>query len=229
MTRKKTVTDAVIAANQRNSQNSTGPNSEEGKANSRRNAMQHSLTAKIVLPENEGDDSEFQRELERWCEYYQPEGVWEETLVRKITRLQRKDAILVALEERELAHLRAEMGEIDSVFDNNLKLPIDWVDLPIQRGWDCERVVVRATSTGGDTHSDATCGPSVNRGQLVPGYRSSKTALGNKCSRLEVEAVLGSTLDKILRYRAALSKEMYRAVEALRAAQEERRERAAGG
>src|SRR5271157_4474253 len=92
------------------------------------------VTAKTVAPANEGDDSEFQRELERWREYYQPEGVWEETLVRDIARLERKEAILGALEERELARLQAELGDIDSVFNNNLKLPIDWVDLPIQRG-----------------------------------------------------------------------------------------------
>jgi hypothetical protein len=47
----------------------------------------------------------------------------------------------------------------------------------------------------------------------------------NDGTRLEIQAELGSTLDKLRRYRTALVKERYRAMEALRVAQADRRER----
>ena len=43
-------TDAQIAANRLNAMHSTGPKTAEGKANSRRNALMHGLTANVVIP-----------------------------------------------------------------------------------------------------------------------------------------------------------------------------------
>lgn len=59
MKRTKTVTDAVIAANQDNAQESTGAKTERGKAASRFGAVKHGFTAKEPIPQN--DDSAFQR------------------------------------------------------------------------------------------------------------------------------------------------------------------------
>jgi hypothetical protein len=226
MTREKKVTDAVIAANQRNSQDSTGPKTARGKATSRLNALKHRLTATIDVPASSGDDSE-QPERQRWRNHYQPQGPWEEALVREIAALQKKLSRLETLENHEISKFEAQIHGVDSVFDSELKLPIEGIDLPIELGWSCERLIVRASSTEDETHLSGSRGPVLNQGQPVPGYQGTKGAHGNDGRRLEIQAELGLRLDQILRYRAALRKDLYRAVEALRAAQEDRRERGA--
>ncbi len=49
MKQKKTVTDAVRAANQANAQSSTGPKTDRGKAHSRNNALRHGILARNVV------------------------------------------------------------------------------------------------------------------------------------------------------------------------------------
>ncbi len=108
-----------------------------------------------------------------------------------------------------------------------LALPIEGMDLPIQQGWECERLIVRATSTKDDNRTNGLRGPTMFQGQPRPGCQSSSASHGTSGSHLEVQAFLGSTLDRIIRYRKDVDKQLYRAVEALRAAQTDRRERAA--
>jgi hypothetical protein len=43
-------------------------------------------------------------------------------------------------------------------------------------------------------------------------------------SHIELEAVLGNSLDRITRYQSLLKKDFYRAIDALRAVQKEKRE-----
>jgi len=225
MNTKKTATDAVIAANQRNSQKSPGPVTDQGKAASRLNALKHGFTAKTVIPDKDGDDTEYQHALTTWRNYFKPHGAWEEALVREIACLQRKDSTLETLENRELSNFAVQLGGVEGVFDTDLKLPIDGLDLPIQRGWECDRIIVRATAGKDDTLGSGQRGPGFNQGQPVPGCQVFNAAHGNTGRHIEVQAVLGSTLNRILRYRAAVKKDLYRAIEALRAAQAERRAR----
>ena len=46
-----------------------------------------------------------------------------------------------------------------------------------------------------------------------------------EAGHLEVEAVLGSSLEKMTRYQSALKRDLYRAIEMLRTLQAEKRER----
>jgi hypothetical protein len=65
--------EARLAANRLNALKSTGPRSEEGKAQSRQNALKHGLTAKqLVLPTE--DAAAFEDRRQEWLEAYQPEG-----------------------------------------------------------------------------------------------------------------------------------------------------------
>ncbi len=115
MKRKKTVTDAVITANQENTQKSLRPKTERGKAASRFNAVKHAFTAKEDIPQN--DDSAFKHDLKRWRHYYQPHGMWENSLVRYITSLQRKRTRLEKLEDEEFARFQGQVGDVGRVFD----------------------------------------------------------------------------------------------------------------
>jgi hypothetical protein len=51
---KKTVTPLKLQANQENSKKSTGPNTATGKANVRRNALKHGLTARRLMFASDG-------------------------------------------------------------------------------------------------------------------------------------------------------------------------------
>ncbi len=72
-TLKTPVSEARLAANRRNAQKSTGPRSDEGKAQSRLNALKHGMTAKVVVLPTE-DAEEFERRRREWHEAYQTEG-----------------------------------------------------------------------------------------------------------------------------------------------------------
>jgi hypothetical protein len=76
-----------LEANRRNAQLSTGPNTEQGKAHSRRNALKHGvLAATLLVSKGLGaeDSSEFDELLKGLHEDIMPVGVLEEMLVEKI-------------------------------------------------------------------------------------------------------------------------------------------------
>ncbi len=76
-------TQSQIDANRRNAQKSTGPNTPEGRAAVRHNALKHGLTAQLLLPSKEE-----QIELDRLCEAFetefQPVGPTEESLLENL-------------------------------------------------------------------------------------------------------------------------------------------------
>lgn len=70
-------------ANQCNSQNSTGPQTEEGKTAVKLNALKHGLTAEThCLPRE--DPAAFEKLHQDYIEYYQPVGREETELVERI-------------------------------------------------------------------------------------------------------------------------------------------------
>jgi len=76
-------TAAQIAANQKNSQLSTGPNSEAGKAKSSLNAVKSGLTGRTVLLP--GDEAAlYQAHLSSFIEHYSPVGDDERSLVQSL-------------------------------------------------------------------------------------------------------------------------------------------------
>jgi hypothetical protein len=70
-----------IEANRRNAMRSTGPKSESGKANSRRNALKHGFSAEVLVPE-EGRAA-FESAMARWTREAGPDNVVEEHLIRR--------------------------------------------------------------------------------------------------------------------------------------------------
>ena len=86
--------------NRANSQNSTGPRTEAGKARSAMNALKHGLTAKAILLPNE-DPEAYQRHIDTFMNEYKPANPAELTQVTNLANmswlLQRVDRLELAL------------------------------------------------------------------------------------------------------------------------------------
>jgi len=100
-------TESQFNANRQNAQHSTGPRTEEGKENSRFNAMKHGIDARSMIIPGE-DPAEREALSQALAEQYQPQNVDEafkvETLVelvwtiRRLERFENKMLAIVAAE-----------------------------------------------------------------------------------------------------------------------------------
>jgi hypothetical protein len=224
MHHKKTVTDAVRAANRANSKFSPGPTTKEGKSHSSRNAVRHGILARKVVLDTHRQRAEF-RELLQDCDTeFRPKGLCEKFFVEEIATLFWKLGITEFLEVRELLRRQDLSDNVASILHNNPELPIIGDDLPLNRGWDCERMVVRGTAGTDQHNSTAMSGPALIQNQLVPTIKSSQSSGHQKVDHIEIEAVMGRALENITRYQAKLKRALYHAIEALRKRQAERRE-----
>jgi hypothetical protein len=223
MTTKRTVTEKVISANKERAKKSTGPASEVGRNNSKGNALKTGATAEVLLPKQDLNSAQQPTEG-RWREDYQPKGVWEEKLVRDLEFLDRKDAILEKIEQQQISKLEDETGDVFGIFSADLKLPVDGMDLPVQQRWVCERLTVRATATDDGISGSAARQQLFRQGIPVPGFQSANASKNNGSS-LEIQAELISEMNLVQRYRAAIPRQRFKLVDALHAAQAERRQR----
>jgi hypothetical protein len=165
------------------------------------------------------------RKLFKYCnDDFGPKGLLEQFLVEDIATLLWKLQISVSVEMRELSLRQNVSDDVDSIFHGELNLPISEEELPLHGGWDCERIVVRAVAGNDVSNSSASRGPAVVQGQVVNAFQNSGNNTSQQVGHLEVEAVLGNALEKMTRYQSALRRDLYRAIEMLRAVQKERRE-----
>jgi hypothetical protein len=104
--------------------------------------------------------------------------------VEEITILSRNLQIVEGLVSRELAFRRSVRGRVDGVFHRELKLPISAWDLPLGRGWDCERIVVRAVAGKDESNYSASRAPGVLQNQLTSGFRTRENAILRKLATL---------------------------------------------
>ncbi len=224
MKHKKNVSDAVRAANRANAQSSTGPRTERGKSHSSHNALRHGLLARKVEFDTDEQRTEFLELRQRCKTELHPKRLIEKFIVEEIAILLWKLGIVESLEVRELLRRQELPDNVGSIFHKDLELPISDYDLPLDRGWDCERMVVRAVAGKDERHSNAMCGPGVVQGQVIQALKSSQNSNHQEIDHLEIEAVMGSALENITRYQAKLKRDLYRAIETLRKMQAERRE-----
>ena len=84
---ERSSSQSKIDANRRNAKKSTGPKTEQGKANSRRNSLTHGLTAQSCLLIGE-DPQDLLDLLARLQAFYQPVGFAEEYLVERLAKNQ---------------------------------------------------------------------------------------------------------------------------------------------
>jgi hypothetical protein len=80
-------TAAQIAANIANAQHSTGPQSDEGRQRSSRNALKHGLTAKMALTPGE-DEEEYKEFCLGLLDEWNPDGALENAHVTELINIQ---------------------------------------------------------------------------------------------------------------------------------------------
>jgi hypothetical protein len=228
MTHKKHVTDAVRAANRSNCQHSTGPSSEQGKSHSSRNALRHGLLARKLEVEDDKERVALQKLRGRCESLFGPKHVIEKFFVEEIAMIIWKLGIAEGLEVRELLRRQELSDGVDGILGNHfgkdLELPIYDGELPLDRGWDCERLVVRGFAGKDQRHSRNTGGPGIVEGKAVPATKTSHNSDNQEGNQLVMEAALVSALESMTRYKAKLKRDLYRAIDMLRKIQSERRE-----
>ncbi len=104
--RKPPTSERKVQANRRNAVRSTGPKTERGKRTVARNAIKHGFLARqVVITAGDGEESleEFHDLVERLCEYYEPTGFVEESLVQTIATCWWRKARVIRAENGEYA------------------------------------------------------------------------------------------------------------------------------
>ena len=220
---KRKVTEAVLAANRCNAKSSTGPKTEQGKSNSRYNALRHGILSKRVVLNTDEERTEFQELLQSWNTDRAPEGLLEKLLVEETAIVSWRLQTLEGLITRELSLREGVRDQVDGVFYGKLKLPISEWDLPLDRGWDCERIFVRAVAGKDESASIGSRAPGVFQNVVLKAVQKSGNHTMQETGHLEVEAVLGSSFANITRYQSSLKNQLYKAIDTLRDVQAERR------
>jgi hypothetical protein len=216
---KKNVTDAVRAANQANAKFSTGPRTTTGKSQSSYNALKHGIVARKVVLDTDEQKVEFQELLQCCRTELGPTGLLENFFVEEIAVTFWKLGIVEGVEIQEILRRQESSDDVKGIFQEDLSISHE--DLPLDRGWDCERMVVRAVSDR--RGSDAMSKPGVLNGQVIDSVR--QTSDHRTLDQLQVEAVLLNTLETVTRYQAKLKRDLYRAINRLCEMQAKRRER----
>ncbi|MBZ5723303.1 MAG: hypothetical protein LAO03_23450 [Acidobacteriia bacterium] len=207
MKQKKTMTEGAIAANRRNATKSPGP---QNFAAVRDNAAKHCLLAKHMIFQSEQEKSEFDELMADLQDDHQPVGRTEWALVEEIAIILWKLAIANGWEMPELLNRRHAANAILRAVAENYhgeQLPLftqgDGAHSAARLGWDCQELVVRTGTRNSEQEDESRLGSKKGNIGLV-----------------QVEAKLTTSLDTILRYQAALKRDLYRAIAALREIQQ---------
>jgi hypothetical protein len=213
---KKTMTDKAIAANQNNGKNSNGPIDPIA---GNQHARKHGLQSKHLVFQSEEERQEFDELRNDLLDEYQPVGRTKLELVETVAVSFWDLAKANGGETQELTRRsQAPAAILKTLAENYVgeQLPLftepDGSRSAVQFGWDCQELVVRTGTRNSDEENEG---------------------IGNdrrgKVGHVQIEAKLNTSLDTILRYHAAKSRDLYRALGELRSIQRERREESAAG
>lgn len=190
--------------------------------------MRHGILAKKIAFQTDEERAEFHVLAEFCMAEFSPVGFLQEVLVEEIATNLWKMQIAVGFETRELFSRPNLRDRMRGVFHGEVELPIDAEAFPLDCGWDCDRVIVRATTDQGVDNSNASRGPAIVQNQIVRDYENTQRINSQNQGHLELEVVLGNALKNITRYQSGLKRDLYKAIETLRALQAEQRESESG-
>jgi len=211
---RKRVTEKVIAANRANAQESTGPGDC---TNVKNNAIKHGFRGRQLIFQNAEEEQQYAASLQELNEYYQPDGPIEGMLIEEISRCRWRLEDLNGWALQEITNRRqASQAILRGVAENydEQRLPLfttaSGSDSAAQLGWDCEQLIVRTGSKNFEREE-----PRSGMGNM------NKT---DTSGAVQIEVKLNTSMDSILRYEAALKRDLYRAIQTLRELQQQRLE-----
>jgi hypothetical protein len=209
---RKTVSEKVIRANRTNAQESTGPGDC---TNVKHNAIKHGFRSKQLIFQNAEEEQRYAALLEELEEYHQPDGPIEGMLIEEIGRCHWRLEDLNGWALQEITNRRqASQAILRGVAENydEERLPLfttaSGSDSAAQLGWDCEQLIVRTGSKN------------FEREELRS--RMEKMSKTDKSGAVQIEVKLNTSMDSILRYEAALKRDLYRAIRTLLEIQRQR-------
>jgi hypothetical protein len=239
-----------LAANQENARRSTGPQTPEGKARVRHNALKHGLLAKeVIVPvgDEQENRAEFDLLLNDLWQHYAPVGPVEKFLVEKIAtacwRLRRATRAEVgelglefaktvgsgvALAEM-VAKMQKEVEEADPNADFGIWLQIDGA-ATLRSGF-LEKRVLNLDIDKAAAYIN-TLGPAERKPWLLQALEKARQdhleherqeeAQAHR-QALRAQRSLPQIVDKILRYETTIDRQLYRAITELEKLQAARR------
>lgn len=101
-----------LAANRANSQLSSGPKTEEGKAKSSLNAVKTGLCGRTMLLADEEEAAAYREHIARFVQHWQPVGLREHTLVQSLADTQWRLESIPGLESGVYARGRLRYAEL---------------------------------------------------------------------------------------------------------------------
>jgi hypothetical protein len=253
--RKRPASERRIQANRRNALRSTGPKTTRGKRTVARNAIKHGLLAReVVITTGYGEENleEFHVLIGELCEYYEPIGVVEESLVQTIATSWWRKARVIRAENGEIRK-RLDTLAVDKAIRNsdkvNLDLALSAMDLGL---FSVDNRGDQKVSTTGRWSTLQAAQSDLRRhhsglaylSALLQGAKSEIASDGYMSEWLRkkifnvfcfwdylfAHACLYSfclpevdTTDKLLRYEAHLERQLYRAMDQLERLQRQRR------
>lgn len=211
MTIHKKMTDKALEANRINGGKGNGPTDP---SHSSQNARKLGLLSNKVVFQNDQERQEFDGLLSDLLEEYRPAGRTEVEMINKIAVDFWKLVVENGWEMRELAHRRlaaaAILRTLEEHYDGE-QLPLfserDGSHSAVQLGWDCQELVIRTGTRNSELESQGI----------------SKDRAGTE-GHVHIEARLTTSLDTMLRYHAAINRDLYNALAELRCIQREKRQ-----
>jgi hypothetical protein len=208
MKRKKTVTEKVLAANCKNSQKATGPNTAAGKAAAKYNAVKHGLLTKALLFENDEEKAEFQNFAAKLERDSKPGDILQEMLLEDIAvswwKLRTAQRLhLHALKSRRKTSAAVVSAFIEAAEENGdpLSSEAEHFRKTARWGWECQELILRA-----------------GKGKFMDENKDDgflKSSPGKRGS-IGYEAKLCNSAESFLRYEGVWKRDLYRAITALR-------------
>ncbi len=210
---KKTATAAVLAANERNAQKSTGPRSTSAKNAVKHNAIKHGLLTKTMIFASDEEKTEFENMLQELDRDFRPSGTMQRMLVEdiavswwKLHRIQRLQMEELRSRQKAAAAILETFAHASEEVDGILSERPENFNAAARFGWECREPVLRA---GGAKSEEE---------------KGSGNDAAEKRGRITFEAKLGNSAETILRYESAWKKNLYRAIATLQELRVDRRQ-----
>jgi hypothetical protein len=208
----RTMTDKAKAASQNNGKQSGGPLNP---SNGNQSARKHGLLSRRLVFRSEEEKQEYSALWNDLIDECQPVGRTEEILVEEKAICFWKQAESDGWLAQEFAQRREAPGAILKTLADNYEgeqLPLftrrDGSNSAVQFGWDCRELIIR-TGTMDSEHEDEKDRYGERKGK-------------GKSGHVQIEARLNTSLETILRYQAAIKRDLYRCIDKLRDLQRER-------